>query len=131
MQVETLRYIAAPWAAFVPVTGERAWREGTQVRFRLRIFGLPFGIHTINIHKIDPAALVIQTFEGNRLVPVWNHRIILTPVDEASTRYTDEVEIGAGPLTGAVRLWAGAFYRRRQRKWLKLLENPEGAPHKG
>jgi hypothetical protein len=127
MQVETLRYIAAPWAAFVPVRGETVWQEGTQVRFRLRIFGLSFGVHTINIQKIDPAAYIIQTFEGNRLVPVWNHRITLAAADSGSTRYTDEVEIDAGPLTGAVYLWAGSFYRHRQRKWLKLLKNPEGA----
>jgi ligand-binding SRPBCC domain-containing protein len=125
MRVETLQYIAAPWAAFTQVSGEPVWQEGARVRFRLRIFGLPLGIHTIDIRRIDPAAHIIQTFEGNRMVPVWNHRITLTPVDGACTRYTDELVIGAGLLSGAVHFWAWTFYRHRQRKWLKLLANPE------
>ncbi|MDR2110902.1 MAG: hypothetical protein LBP32_06300 [Spirochaetaceae bacterium] len=128
LRVDTLRYIAAPYAAFSPLEpGEMVWREGTAVRFHLRIFGLPFGIHTIRIHKIDGIAHTIQTYEGNQFVPVWNHRITLEPADGISTIYTDEVEIGAGWKTGVVRLWSGAFYRHRQRKWLKLM----GRSHPG
>jgi hypothetical protein len=120
MQVETLRYIAAPYAAFSPLGGETLWREGAVLRFRLRIFGIPLGIHTISIQKIDRTLYTIKTFEGNTAVPVWNHTIIIEPV-EGGARYTDEVEIGAGRLTGAVALWSRAFYRHRQKKWLKLL----------
>jgi hypothetical protein len=103
------------------------WREGTTVRFRLRIFGIPFGVHTIGVHRIDGTAHIIQTHEGNSLVPVWNHRIALEPAGGASTIYTDEVEVGAGWKTGLVRLWGVFFYRRRQRKWLKLLARQKKA----
>ena len=123
MRVDTLRYIAAPYAAFSSLdpTEEMIWREGALIRFRLRIFGVPLGIHTIDIQKIAPAAYTIQTREGNRFVPVWNHTITLVPAGVKAARYTDEVEIGAGLLTGIVYLWAGAFYRHRQKKWLRLL----------
>jgi uncharacterized membrane protein YbaN (DUF454 family) len=126
LRVETLRRVAAPYAAFSPAdaAGDTLWREGAEIRFRLQVFGLPLGVHTIRIHAIDAAARTIRTFEGNKLAAVWNHTITLAPADAGSTLYTDTVEIGAGILTGAVRLWAGAFYRRRQKKWPELLANP-------
>jgi TrmH family RNA methyltransferase len=36
-------------------------------------------------------------------------------------QYTDIVDIHAGRKTLFIRLWAGVFYRRRQRRWMELL----------
>jgi len=55
-------------------------------------------------------------------VPVGNHTIRLERIDSGHTRYTDEVEIGAGWKTPFVCLWAKLFYAHRQRKWVRLLE---------
>ena len=118
---ETLRTIAKPYAAFDPVDSAAAvWTVGGKSSWRLRLFGvIPFGTHTIRIMRFD--AERISSREGNRHVPVWNHDILLVPIDENHTEYTDRVEIQAGWKTVFVCLWAKAFYAHRQRKWIGLL----------
>lgn len=56
-------------------------------------------------------------------VPTWNHRILLKPLGEKESQYTDVVEIYAGWKTPFVCLWAKIFYSHRHKKWLKLLNN--------
>lgn len=109
--------------SFIPDgAAETVWREGAASRFGLRMFGfIPMGIHTVNVVEFDKNTLAIYTNESNKNVPVWNHRIILEKIDDASTRYTDEVEIYAGWKTAAIVLWSRLFYKHRQKKWLKLL----------
>ncbi len=122
-RVETLQYIAAPYAAFTPVDESNVllWQEGEAAQFRLYLFGfLPLGVHTIRVRRFDRAAGMISTEEGNRHVPVWNHEISIRPVEEG-VNYTDTVAIGAGWKTGVVYAWSKLFYRHRQRKWEKLL----------
>lgn len=124
VNVGTLQYIASPYATFAPVDPAEGttWKEGAAFRFRLRIFGIiPLGVHTVRVEKFDKNRLTIQTAEGNKAVPVWNHRIVLDPINASSTRYTDEVELSAGRMTGLVHLWSRSFYRHRQKKWLRLL----------
>jgi len=124
-RIDTLQYIAAPYASFIPEvpSKEMIWREGETARFRLRIFGfLPMGIHTIQVRFFDHATYNVSTSEKNNIVPIWNHRIEIVPEGKNSARYTDEVEIGAGWLTNVVYLWSKLFYRHRQRRWHKLLE---------
>jgi hypothetical protein len=53
-------------------------------------------------------------------VSVWCHRITVEPAGAARCRYTDEVEIGAGRLTGLVRALASGFFRWRQHRWQRL-----------
>ena len=121
-KLETLQYIARPYATFEPV-GETVstWTVGSTSSYRFRLFGIIlFGTHTINIVRFDPDG--ISSREGNEHVPVWNHDIKLEILDDARTRYTDRVEIKAGWKTPFVWLWANAFYAHRQRKWIRLLE---------
>lgn len=52
-QLETLQYIAKPYAAFEPI-GEAVstWAVGSTSAYRFRIFGvIPYGTHTI--HRND------------------------------------------------------------------------------
>lgn len=121
-RLETLQAIAKPWATFEPVGDvEGVWTVGGVSSYRFRLFGaIPFGIHTIRIVRFDIDA--ISSREGNEHVPVWNHDIILMPLDDSRTRYTDRVEIRAGWKTPFVWLWAKGFYAHRQRKWIRLLE---------
>ena len=86
-QLETLQYIAWPYAAFEPI-GETVsvWEAGGTSSYRLRLFGvIPFGTHSIHIVRFDPDG--ISSREGNEHVPVWNHDIQLIEKDKTHTQY--------------------------------------------
>lgn len=122
-KLETLQYIAAPYATFTPVNIEAfpMWKPGSVTSYRLKLFGvIPCGLHTIRIEKFHEVEGV-SSKEGNAHVPVWNHDIFLKIVDDTHTEYTDQVVIDAGWKTIFVYLWACCFYTHRQRRWIKLL----------
>ncbi len=123
--LKTLQHIAAPYATFTPADKETAfvWKSGEKFLFHFKLFGIiSFGIHEINVEQFDRETYAIYTKESNTYVPIWNHRIYLEYIDEDQTKYTDEVEIGAGWKTLFVYIWATAFYAHRQRKWQGLLK---------
>ena len=122
-KLETLQYIAKPYATFEPEGNSLGiWETGSTSSYHFKLFGIiPFGTHTIHIICFEPEK--ISSHEGNEHVPVWNHDIMMEIIDDNHTKYTDRVEIGAGWKTVFVWLWANAFYRHRQRKWIRLLEN--------
>ena len=124
-QLETLQFIARPYAAFEPVNnGKHIWTVGSTSAYRFRLFGvIPFGTHTIHILRFDPDG--VSSHEGNEHVPVWNHEIRLVEKDENHTQYTDRVEIHAGWKTALIWLWARAFYAHRQKKWIRMLKRKE------
>lgn len=121
-RLETLQYIAAPYATFDPVekNTDFSWKEGATSSYHFRLCGfIPFGLHTIRIERFDQNG--IQSREHNRQVPVWDHLIMLEDLGD-QTKYTDKVEIRAGWKTVFIWLWAKAFYAHRQRKWIRLLQ---------
>ena len=120
-QLETLQYIAKPYASFEPVgNAAKVWNVGDVSSFRFRLFGIiPYGTHTIRIIRFDPGG--VSSHEGNEHVPVWNHDIQLTDHGGGLTKYTDRVEIHAGWKTVFIWLWANLFYAHRQKKWIQLL----------
>jgi hypothetical protein len=123
-KLKTLQYIAYPYATFKSVddTEELTWQEDSAFAFHFKLFALiPFGVHTIKVIQFD-IEKGIYTQEGNKHVPVWNHKIILEKINENTTKYTDIVEIQAGWKTLLVYLWANCFYTHRQRKWKRLLK---------
>ena len=124
-KLETLQYIARPYATFKPAdSATSVWSVGSESSFCFKLFGLiPYGIHTIRVVRVDSEG--ISSRERNPHVPVWNHDISLVALDEQHTKYTDRVEIHAGWKTCFIWLWANLFYRHRQRKWIKLLKGEE------
>ena len=123
-KLKTLQYIAHPYATFKSVddTEELTWQEDSAFAFHFKLFALiPFGVHTIKVIQFD-IEKGIYTQEGNKHIPVWNHKIILEKINENTTKYTDLVEIQAGWKTLFVYLWANSFYAHRQRKWKRLLK---------
>ena len=129
-QLETLQYIAKPYATFEPI-GETVsmWTVGSTSSYRFRLFGvIPFGTHTIHIVRFDQSG--VSSHEGNEYVPVWNHDIKMEPINTNHTRYTDRVEIQAGWKTVFIWLWANAFYAHRQRKWINLLQKSTREAHR-
>ena len=127
------RYITAPLLHFAPVHGPwpANWPQG-DTELRLSLFGLvPMGRQTarISLHPCDsiPGAWPLLRDNGTgQLMRVWDHRITLHPLPGApgSTCYTDEVFVRARYLpwvmTPLSAMFAWAFYRHRQRRWLKL-----------
>lgn len=102
-QLETLQYIAKPYATFEPI-GETVsmWTVGSTSSYRFWLFGvIPFGTHTIHIVRFDQSG--VSSREGNEYVPVWNHDIKMEPINTNHTRYSDRVEIHAGWKT--VFIW--------------------------
>ena len=85
-QLETLQYIAKPYATFEPI-GETVsmWTVGSTSSYRFRLFGvIPFGTHTIHIVRFDQSG--VSSREGNEYVPVWNHDIKMEPINTNHTR---------------------------------------------
>jgi hypothetical protein len=121
-RLETLQFIAKPYATFDPVDRvQPVWTAGSTSSYRFRLFGLiPFGIHTIRIIRFDPDG--ISSREANEHVSVWNHDILLVKLDDNHTGYTDRVEIKAGWKTIFIWFWSNAFYAHRQHKWIRMLE---------
>lgn len=120
--LETLQYIAKPYASFAPIgtSDNICWEKGQTTSFKFKLFCLiPFGTHTIHVEEFSING--ICTHESNTYVPIWNHQIKLSALPDGSTEYSDRVEIGAGWKTSLVWLWAKFFYAHRQRKWRKLL----------
>jgi hypothetical protein len=95
---------------------------GKTYALRLSLFGfLPAGEHRITLASIDREANLIESRESGALAPIWNHTIRFHPLENGKLHYTDEIEIGAGLLTGVVWAFAHLFYRHRQRRWKMLL----------
>jgi ligand-binding SRPBCC domain-containing protein len=98
-----------------------AWREGETVSGRLWLFGvLPLTRHTIRVARIDPARLTLTSDEHGGPIRSWVHDIVLEPLDEHRTRYTDRVRIEAGWATLPVAGFAWLFYRLRQARWRRF-----------
>ncbi len=118
----TLVYVTRGMLAFEGAENfPSRWTEGNQVDTRLRFFGfLPAWRHRLQVARVDDDERIIQTLECGGFVDTWDHRI---EVEQAGggTRYVDDVEIEAGPLTGLVWLCAKALYRYRQRRLKKLV----------
>ncbi len=104
-KLDTLQYIAKPYATFEPVENlTDTWETGSTSSYRFKLFGIiPFGIHTIHIICFDPER--ISSREGNAHVPVWNHDIKMEIMDNSHTKYTDRVEIEAGWKTVLIWRW--------------------------
>jgi ligand-binding SRPBCC domain-containing protein len=127
-RTDTLRYVTRGLLGF-RLEGEEPERlaEGETYRMRLLFFGVvPAWRHEIHIVRVDDAAREIRTEERGGPVRTWRHRIMVDEEGWGSTRYFDEIEIGAGFLTPLVALYAQLFYRYRQRRWRRLARTLGG-----
>jgi hypothetical protein len=125
-------HVTAPLLVFQPVEPTSLpprWTPGV-FRFRLRVGGrLPLGEHTVDAREVH--TFRADSTEPQRvwhdagysgLIRSWDHKIIIEAVD-GGTRYADEVDIHAGPLTVPAWLFANVFYRHRQRRLAALVAN--------
>jgi hypothetical protein len=82
---------------------------------------LPLSRHTIHVVEVDQATRTLRSREHGGVLRSWNHTLHVEPAGEGSCRYSDTVDIDAGPLTGLVALAAAGIYRYRQRRWHRLV----------
>ncbi len=130
IEPKSLQFVASPILRFEPlVKGEfdGEWITGKTYELKLRFLNiLPLGRHRIKVVSIDKTSNTIVSVESGTLVPVWNHTIEFGQKEEGKLNYIDEIEIKAGLLTIGIWLFAHLFYRHRQRRWKKLLEQIYG-----
>lgn len=124
-KTSSLMHVASPLLIFRSQDG-KALSEKWQLEkpYALRIYAfniIPLGGHTIVVKRIDPVKREIVTKESGSLSKTWDHLLRVEKVDARTVKYTDEIEIQAGPLTVLVWMFAHVFYRHRQRRWRKLL----------
>jgi hypothetical protein len=121
-KADTLRYITRGVLGFRPLAPvPETLGAGDVVRIRLLFFHLlPAWKHEIRIVEVDEDARQITTAEHGGAIKTWNHVIKVEPGVDSRARYTDRIEIEAGPLTALVWAYAQLFYRYRQRRWRRL-----------
>ena len=134
-----LNWVSWPMLHFVAISPPELPDRFTARRYvtRLLLGGrLSIGEHTLDLQLVPggsggvPPALDTASGTGagqvwhdaghSRLVKVWDHKITLEDF-RGMTRYTDVVEVHAGPLTPVAFLFAKAFYAHRQRRLRRLV----------
>jgi hypothetical protein len=101
--------------------------QGTAWLFAFHL--IPAYRHTIEVLAVDDAERTVRTHEHGGLLRGWNHTLRVDPIDAHTSRYSDTVEIDAGPATGFVTAVAVRIFRYRQRRWRKLVRQhllPQG-----
>lgn len=93
---------------------------------------LPGTPHTFKIVNVDEELREIHTNEHGGFIRVWNHTMKVAPISDTCCRYSDRVEIDAGPVTPLIWVLANSFYWLRQCRWRRLavqLEIGRGLSH--
>lgn len=97
------------------------FREGESGTGWLFLFHvLPLSRHTIHLASVDDATMTMRSQEHGGMLRVWNHTLHVEALPDGRSRYSDTVEIDAGPLTPVVARISKGIYRYRQRRWRKL-----------
>jgi hypothetical protein len=105
----------------------RPGERGTAWLFAFHL--VPAYRHTIEIAEVDEKSKTIRSREHGGVVRAWNHTLHVEPTDDNDCRYTDTVDIDAGPATVFVAAVAVFIFRYRQRRWHKLVRQhllPQG-----
>lgn len=101
------------------------WEQGFVYELDVKLMGLItiWGIHYIDIIKIDKENTTIVTEEKNNICKVWNHTLTFKKISDTETTYTDEVILYAGALTSIYAYSLIPSYKNRHRNWNKLLNS--------
>lgn len=132
-QIETFAYVARGTNGYRGLdTLPSPLRPGAAAALRLVLLNIfPAWTHHLRIEGVDDRARALQSREGGGPIRRWDHLIQVEPLGPDQCRYTDRVEIEAGPLTPLIWAYAGLFYRYRQWRWQRLarrLAAGQGVP---
>jgi hypothetical protein len=120
-----LNWVSWPMLHFVAVDPPALPERFATGRYRVRLMlgmVLPIGEHTLDLQTApgNGPGPVWHDAGHSDLIKVWDHQIRLEDYF-GMTRYTDVVEVHAGPLTALAWLFAYAFYTHRQRRLNRLV----------
>jgi hypothetical protein len=126
---QAFRFVTAGLVDWRPLRGRtEPWKVGESATGWLLLGGvLPFSRHRIRVVDLDDEKRLLRSDESGGVIRSWRHDITVESLDDDHARYTDVVEIDAGPLTPLVAGFAWVFYRLRQRRWEVLAQVLSGA----
>ena len=81
---------------------------------------LPLHRHRIRVAEVDAATGTIRTEERGGVLRRWDHLLRVEPLGDGTCRYSDTIDIDAGPVTPVAAAVATIFYRYRQLRWRTL-----------
>lgn len=124
---ELLEYITRGMIRFKAVDPPQfpeRWSEG---HYKAEMYWkgfLPVGSQTISIEPqpMDGETWSIRDNGHGSLIRTWDHMIEISP-QNGGTYYLDRISVDAGILTPFVAIFAGRFYRHRQKRWRRLVAN--------
>lgn len=120
LDTETFRELSSPLLRFTGDLPEQ-WSEGTSATVRLWLFGvIPMNRHRIRVVEADPEGGWARTNEAGGALREWTHELRVEETGPSSCRYSDDVQIDAGPLTPVVATLARGLYGWRHRQWRKI-----------
>ena len=123
--VDTLYFIARPLLIFRSVKGQELshqWTNGTYW-FHLYLFGvIPLGKQAIVVSFPRLPDFQMLDDGHSRFIKQWRHMITVKK-EGRGVLCEDHLQISAGTLTYLVTVFAQLFYKHRQKRWKKLLEN--------
>ena len=100
---------------------EGPWEVGqTIVGWTFLLNVIPFSKHHLTVASIDHETRTVVSDEHGGLLRSWYHSLHVEPLADGRCRYTDTIDIDAGPLTPIVAGYALVFYRYRQWRWKRL-----------
>jgi len=118
----TFRYVCRGLIGIPALAGRsdpfRVGEEGTGWLFLFHV--IPMSRHTILLAEVDGDTRTMRSREHGGVLRAWNHTLHVEPLGDGRSRYTDTVEIDAGPLTTAVARLAVGIFRYRQARWRRL-----------
>lgn len=100
-------------------TPMRVGERGTGWLFAFHL--IPAYRHTLEVRSIDEQTRTITTHEHGGVLRTWNHTLHVEALGDSTCRYSDTVDIDAGPLTPIMVRIARGIYRYRHRRWHKLV----------
>jgi hypothetical protein len=101
-----------------------SFRQGECGTGWLLLFHLiPLSRHTIRLASLDQGARTLCSREHGGILLTWNHTLHVEPAGQQQCRYSDTIDIDAGPLTAITAALALQIFRYRQRRWHKLVRN--------
>ena len=101
------------------------WAQGQKLQTRLWFFHIIPGWwqHYMEAVEVDDTRRVIRSHE-NSFCYTWDHIIHIVET-RSGCAYSDEIVINAGLLTVFIWLYANVFYRYRQARWRRLVDQLE------
>ncbi|MGI8329520.1 hypothetical protein ACRYCC_06100 [Actinomadura scrupuli] len=116
-------YVTRGLFGFPALTGRSSrFRQAEHGSGRLTLFHVvPLWRHRMRLVSLDDTTRTMRSHEHGGPIRTWNHTLHAEPLGPDRCRYSDTVEIDAGPFTGLTVLIGRLIFRYRQRRWHGLV----------